>query len=404
MSGLAHRYKQKNDFIAICRRKNCNEPIYMSEKIASEKRLCLKHYDLFIEKHFKSISQPNKNNICKICGEEIENKRNKLYCSVECRQQASRKIKTNSIEKLVKSLEWQKVERLIKSSPLGLNSINHSENLDDLYRLFILCHFEIKSKRNNTGFTFQHIIPVRFGGQNTLDNIIIVPAFIKRSMNLSLVGASNLIKGKKSIYIKNNIVDTCLNNKNLKDKMVKLIEKINLTFDVNTEEKLTEKEYDSIKNESSFINSIRALFLFRLNTYLPDSLLNHLKIQLYLIKKTINIKPFNYLINWFEKLDTNQFVRDIDRKDIFNILPLFFYSVVLNYDKKDSILSRRENINLLLSLIGDCPEQSQLNQLNQILFRNIIFLIKFNFKKDIPENKRANYSFMNNLYERYVKK
>lgn len=389
----------KNQFVSLCTSKDCREFIYMGEEIARTKGLCLKHYNQFIEKRFKSITTIKRRKICKLCGQAIKNKRNKLYCSVTCRQKASRKIPSLSIEKLVQSPEWRRVDRLIRTSPLGLNSINHKDHLDDLCFLFILCHLELKSKQNHEIFAFYHVIPLRLGGNNKLDNIIIAPSFIKRSINLSQFETFDYPTSKKPFYIEHNIIDTCLKNKNLKNKMLKLIEKLNLLFNFHKNKKLKEDEILLIKEELNFYHVMKERFSYTINKYHPDSLFVHLEKQLRQLRHLQNYyQQLEPMINFYHSDEIKSDISFRPIKDFFDLFALHYYIKILNGESPNFRPVRYDIDNELYS------SHFYWETNNKKLLKYIMSNLKFKLTKKEPINKHQHYNFIKVLYERYFSK
>ena len=187
-----------------CTKKKCQKPICYSALFKYKKGLCSEHLAEF--EHQLSIKKQKKRLIpkkCPVCKNIIKIRRNQRYCSANCRRIAMRFVEHPIVCEVTKTAIWQRVERLLRSSPWGLASVN---NWGDIYHLYALLsmkkYYEVLLKKDAPLLKLKlvHLHHLDIGGTNTMQNILLVPKMstnYKKDMNKK---CTELIYNGEQIY------------------------------------------------------------------------------------------------------------------------------------------------------------------------------------------------------------
>lgn len=188
--------KSLSPLVKTCTKKGCQKLICYSARVKYKKGLCSEHLAEF---EYKLTIKKTKK--CSVCKKIIEIKRNQRYCSANCRRIAMRFVENPIVCEVTKTAIWQRVERLLRSSPLGLASVN---GLEDIYHLYALLsmkkYYEVLLKKNIPLLKLKlvHLHHLDVDGTNTMQNILVIPQMrINNKKNINKKRTELIYNGEK---------------------------------------------------------------------------------------------------------------------------------------------------------------------------------------------------------------
>lgn len=406
-----------------CTKKKCQKPICYSALFKYKKGLCSEHLAEF--EHQLSIKKQKKRLIpkkCPVCKNIIKIRRNQRYCSANCRRIAMRFVEHPIVCEVTKTAIWQRVERLLRSSPWGLASVN---NWGDIYHLYALLsmkkYYEVLLKKDAPLLKLKlvHLHHLDIGGTNTMQNILLVPKMntnYKKDMNkkcTELIYNGEQIYNDKALPIttslykslifldgnskkckqknKNDLIELCLK---IKQEIIQPIIKINdYTLSYLPADMLYANHF-MVFNSLSQRKEIKSVIYFHLmNQFARISLSNEF------------ISPLKTTDNHFDKFlrDSLKHLEFSDEKltfQFFELLALAIYHNLVNGDQsftKDIIKITYD----VLSMIEKNP--NDLSSKKEYLFQKIVDYINHYFELSLSTKIEGHEKFIT-FYNRFFQR